>query len=161
MTTTSSPVRFLSLSEREVIPDIIQRTLDLDIVEIHKRRWTFLTPDNVTVVRGHKIFYPRDPGPNDSLYHLAHLVHEIVHVWQYLYMGIGLYSPRWLDRRYKYTIHPEKRFGAYGLEQQAAIFEDAFRLANDLPFRWAQNEPSAEALQKVLKTCEEDFDVRS
>jgi len=77
-------MRALADIEKRVLPPIIGSCIDLDAVEIHDRTWTPLTPKNVTVVRGHKIFYPGDPGPVDRLGHLAHMVHEMVHVWQYL-----------------------------------------------------------------------------
>jgi len=153
-------VRGLGEPEKNALPEIIGQCIDLNIVEIHNRRWTPLTPKNVTVVRGHKIFYPNDPGPAGGVYHLAHMVHEMVHVWQYLHMGIGLYSPRWLNRRYHYTLEDGKRFGDYGLEQQAAMFEDFFRAGNGLPFRWVEDDPSLSRLVSMLQTCSEDFGPR-
>lgn len=157
MPRTPTSVRPLAPLEIAALPPIIGQCIDLGQVEIHKRRWTPLTPPRVTVVRGHKIFYPGDPGPSDNIYHRAHLVHEMVHVFQYLHMGVGLYSPRWIDRRYHYQLAPGKRFGAYGLEQQAAMFEDFFRVGNGLKYRWAKEEPPLEALTKTLETCAADF----
>jgi len=135
-------IRYLSAQEQSVVSDVITTCIDLNEIEIHKKRWTPLTPKNVTVVRGHKIFYPGDPGPIENPYHLAHLVHEIVHVWQYKHIGIGLYSARWLDRRYRYSLLPGDKLSDFGLEQQACIFEDHFRLSRGLNRRWAINEPS-------------------
>lgn len=159
MPRTPISVRALAEIEIDALPPIIGQCIDLSVVEIHRRRWTPLTPKNVTVVRGNKIFYPGDPGPIDRVYHLAHLVHEMVHVWQYLHVGVGLYSPRWIDRRYHYTLSDGKRFGDFGLEQQAAMFEDFFRAGNGLKYRWAQSDPSLSQLTDTLRTCEEDFGV--
>ncbi len=150
-------MRRLADIEISALPDIIGQCIDLGSVEIHDRTWTPLTPKNVTVVRGHKIYYPGDPGPIDNTHHLAHMVHEMVHVWQYLHMGIGMYSLRWIDRRYRYTLETGKRFRQYGLEQQASMFEDFFRRGNGLPYRWAQGDPSIEQLADTLRTCSEDF----
>ena len=153
-------MRRLGDIEVEALPDIIINCLDLGGVEIHNKPWTPLTPRNVTVVRGHKIFYPGDPGPIDHVGHLAHMVHEMVHIWQYLYLGVGLYSPRWIDRRYRYALTPEKRFKSYGLEQQASMFEDFFRRGNGLPYRWAMGDPTLEDLMATLRTCSEDYGPR-
>ncbi len=150
-------VRSLATIEIDALPPVISQCLDLSRVEIHKRRWTPLTPQRITVVRGHKIFYPSDPGPIDNVYHLAHLVHEMVHVFQYLHMGVGLYSPRWIDRRYHYRLEDGKRFSAFGLEQQAAMFEDFFRVGNGLTYRWAQGEPTLSDLTETLQTCADDY----
>lgn len=145
-------VRHLSPREKSVIPQVITECIDLNSVEIHGKRWTPLTPKNVTVVRGYKIFYPGDPGPVENPYHLAHLVHEIAHVWQYKHVGIGLYSARWLDRRYHYRLLPGDKFSRFGLEQQACIFEDHFRLSCGLERRWALNTPSEEELADCIAT---------
>ena len=150
-------MRRLGNIEIQALPPIIGQCIDLGGVEIHDKSWTPLTPKNVTVVRGHKVFYPGDPGPIDQVYHLAHMVHEMVHVWQYLHMGVGLYSPRWIDRRYHYEITPGKRFKSFGLEQQASMFEDYFRAKNYLPYRWAQGSPSLEEIAATLRTCSEDY----
>lgn len=150
-------MRRLAENEIEALPEIIGHCIDIGSVEIHDRSWTPLTPKNITVVRGHKIFYPGDPGPVERTGHLAHMVHEMVHVWQYLHMGIGLYSPRWIDRRYRYELAPGKRFKEFGLEQQASMFEDFYRRGNGLPYRWAQGEPSVIELAETLRTCSEDY----
>jgi len=150
-------MRNLGDNEIEALPAIIGQCIDLGRVEIHNKTWTPLTPKNVTVVRGHKVFYPGDPGPIESTFHLAHMVHEMVHVWQYLHLGVGLYSPRWIDRRYHYRLADGKRFKAFGLEQQASMFEDYFRARNGLPYRWAQGAPSLEDIAGTLRTCSEDF----
>lgn len=150
-------MRRLGENEKAALPLIIGQCIDLDGIEVHDRTWTPLTPKNVTVVRGRKIFYPGDPGAVDQVGHLAHMVHEMVHVWQYLHMGVGLYSPRWIDRRYRYEVAPGKRFKSYGLEQQASMFEDYFRIHNGLPYRWAMGDPSPDKLAATLRTCSEDY----
>lgn len=150
--------RNLSRLEKSVIPASIAAGLDLDAIEIHKRKWTFLTPANVTVARGTKIFYPNDPGSprqlTDNLRHLAHMVHEVVHVWQYEKLGINFYAPQWLDRRYHYRLKAGDMFQSFGLEQQAAIAEDSFLVRHRLQPRWAKNNPSLQLLQKTVANCD-------
>lgn len=148
--------RPLSNLEKSVVASPISDTLDLDRVRIVPRRWTPLTPKHITVARGYKIFYPGDTGPKDTVYHLAHLVHEIVHVWQYKYWGVSLYSPRWLNRIYKYKLEPGDQFRQFGLEQQAALFEDYFRLQNGLNVRWATNDPSFSLIEHTVMNATED-----
>ena len=148
--------RNLSEIERGAVAYPIRSTLDLDKVIIVPRRWTPLTPKNVTVARGYKIYYPDDPGPQNDSFHLAHLVHEIVHVWQYMYWDVSLYSPRWLNRRYHYELIEGDQFLDFGLEQQAAMFEDHFRLKRKLSMRWATNDPSFELMDHVLTTSTDD-----
>lgn len=154
MKSQSYPIRRLSVSEKKIIPASISAGIDLDAIEIHKRRWTFLTPSHYSVVRGNKIFYPKDPGPSRDLLHLAHLVHEVVHVWQYEKLGIGMYAPQWLDRRYHYELHQGDIFQSFGLEQQAAIVEDSFRVQNGLKPRWAENSPSLHLLRETVEDCD-------
>jgi len=151
-------VRNLSGLEKSVIPVSIAAGIDLDAIKIHKRRWTILTPSNVTVARGTKIFYPNDPGPpqklTDNVRHLAHMVHEVVHVWQYEKLGINFYAPQWLDRRYHYRLNEGDVFQSFGLEQQAAITEDSFLVKNRLRPRWAKNSPSLELLEETVAGCD-------
>ncbi len=145
--------RPLSQWEKDVIPASIAAGIDVSRVEIHHRKWTPLTPHNVTVVRGYKIFYPNDMHAHNDLMHCAHLVHEIVHVWQYNYLGIGLYSPRWLDRRYAYFLNEGDRLLDFGLEQQASIAEDFFRVSHGLKLRHARNNPPLARLETTVKNC--------
>jgi len=153
MRSKNTQARSLSELEKSVIPAAISAGIDLDAIEIHKQKWTIFTPANVSVVRGNKIFYPNDPGPSENLNHLAHLVHETVHVWQYAYLGVGFYDPRWLDRRYRYWLDEGDLFQSFGLEQQASMTEDSFRVHNGLPTRWAKNRPSADLLAGTVRAC--------
>ncbi len=153
MTRNPHPVRKLSMLEKSLLPARMAKNIDLDAVEIHDRPWMVLTPRNVTVVRGYKIFYPGDPGPLESITHLAHLVHELVHVWQYVYRGVSLYSPRWADRRYRYRLYDGDHFSNFGLEQQAAIVEDGFLMRHGFRPRWAQNSPELRHVTETINTC--------
>jgi len=146
-------IRALSMLEKSLLPRRMAQNLDLDRIEVHDRPWTFLTPKNVTVVRGHKIFYPGDPGPAEHITHLAHIVHELVHVWQYLYSGVGMYSLRWVDRRYRYSLYDGDHFSSFGLEQQAAIVEDGFLMRHGFQPRWARNALKLGQINNTIDTC--------
>ena len=154
MSSTALMFRPLTALEKEAIPPPIAGGIVLDRIEIHRRKWTPLTPGNVTVVRGYKIFYPNEPSHCAGIHHLAHLVHEVVHVWQYKFLGVGLYSPRWLDRRYHYTLNENDSFLSFGLEQQASIVEDYFRVKNGLDCRRGDNQPSLPLLEKTVTEIE-------
>ena len=75
---------------------------------------------------------------------LPTLVHEVVHVWQYVHDG-AIYIPRALAAQR--TVEGYNYGGRRGLavisrlydlnyEQQADLVEDAYRLANYLPAQW-------------------------
>ena len=142
------------------MPTILSEYIDLEKIEIHKRRWTPLTPYNITVTRGYRIYFPGDPGPAENLSHLAHLIHETVHVWQYEYWGVGLYSPRWLNRKYHYRLLETDRLLTFGLEQQAALIEDWFRKSRGLSYRWAENDPPLSRLEAIIQACEAEMQQR-
>lgn len=142
--------RYLTRGEKAVIPPPILAGIDVEKIEIHNRRWTFLTPGNITVARGYRIFWPGAPDEARSLSYLAHLVHEVTHVWQYNHLAIGMYSLRWLDRRYGYHLESGASFFDFGLEQQASILEDSFLAANGKRPRRARNAPAPELYVKIL-----------
>jgi len=150
----TTDIRALKDIEKASIPPSIAGGIDLDLIEVHSRRWTPLTPRNVTVVRGYKIFYPNSPHDCHGLGHLAHIVHEVVHVWHYNHLGVGLYSPRWLDRRYDFELNEGDIFQDFGLEQQASLAEDLFRGEHGMPYRHAQNAPSVELLKLTVENCD-------
>ncbi len=57
----------------------------------------------------------------------ALFVHELVHCWQHQ-QGLNLILRRPPFARYRYALMPGKPFARYGIEQQACIVEDAYRL---------------------------------
>ncbi|NNE58319.1 MAG: hypothetical protein HKN36_09445 [Hellea sp.] len=151
--------RGLSDAEKAAIPEQIARGIDLDKIQIIPRKWTIFTPKNITVTRGYKIFYPTDNGPSENVYHLAHIVHEVVHVWQYIYKKVGLYSLRWLNRQYHYELGHDDRFKKFGLEQQAALIEDHYRQSHGLTARWAINDPDLELLARTVMYCDHNHEL--
>ncbi|WP_116125266.1 hypothetical protein [Lewinella sp. IMCC34183] len=78
------------------------------------------------------------------------LVHEVMHVWQYVHLG-ALYIPRALAAQrtaagYDYGGPEGLRGGRdlydFNLEQAAALVEDAFRAANGYPLRYGAGDRS-------------------
>jgi Domain of unknown function (DUF4157) len=75
---------------------------------------------------------------------IAVLAHELVHCGQYQAWGPWRYYSRgalaqlrelvhrlgWGPSPYSYRLDPEKPFHSYGMEQQAQLVEDAFRLSS-------------------------------
>jgi hypothetical protein len=57
----------------------------------------------------------------------AHFIHEMTHVWQ-RQSGRNLIVARPPLARYRYRLIPGKPFRRYGIEQQACIVADAYRL---------------------------------
>ena len=143
-------MRPLTDTEKAAIPAQISSLIDLEKIEIHDRRWTPLTPRTITVARGYKIFWPGAPVSPTKIFELAHIVHEVAHVWQYKHLGVSMYSPRWLDRRYDYRLNAGDRFLSFGLEQQASIIEDHYLLSQNFPPRRAQNNPRAALYDEIL-----------
>lgn len=75
----------------------------------------------------------------------ALLVHEAVHVWQYVHRG-GCYIPRALaaqrtELSYNYGglagLRAASTLDDFNYEQMADVIEDAFRLQRGLPMKWA------------------------
>ena len=90
------------------------------------------------------------------------LVHEVVHVWQYLHRGAA-YIPRALYAQtttmgYNYgglsALRGAARLEDFNYEQQADIIEDAFRLANGWEAQWVKGR-GAEVLPEYFKYLEE------
>lgn len=69
-------------------------------------------------------------GSNVDLGKKALFIHEMTHVWQHQ-QGVrirGRYLLNPSDRVYEYQFEPNKPFGDYGIEQQADIVRDYFRV---------------------------------
>lgn len=143
-------MRGLTPSEIGRVPAPIASTIELRRVEIHNRTWTPLTPRRITVARGYRIYWPGAPIEARRPAETAHLMHELTHVWQYNYLGVGMFSLRWLDRRYGYGLNEGDRFSQFGLEQQASIVEDFTLSALGQPLRRARNAPSAALLRDAV-----------
>ena len=85
------------------------------------------------------------------------LVHEVVHIWQYLYRG-ALYIPRALAAQrsrmgYDYGgldgLRRAESLDDFNYEQMAAVIEDAFRAKQGYPLRYLR-EPSPSGNAAVM-----------
>ena len=98
----------------------------------HRKFWMF-HPRRVTMAPdGHIWCHPGGTSwcsdyAADTLGMRAHFIHEMTHVWQ-RQQGRNLILTRPPFARYAYRLKPGKPFRCYGIEQQACIVADAYRL---------------------------------
>ena len=125
--------RSLTIGERALARSIFADAIDLDRVEVRRRRWWFLQQrDIVMAPRGHIHFHPDATTWSDD-FSQEHLglqglfVHEMCHVWQHQ-RGVFLPLARHPFCRYHYSFVPGWPLKRYGVEQQAEIVRHAFML---------------------------------
>jgi hypothetical protein len=127
--------RVLTEGERALAASIFGDAIDYARVHIHRRKyWPFHGPAYVMAPDGDLWFHPGGALCHDDfacapLSSQALFIHEMTHVWQ-AQRGGRWYLPliRHPFCRYGYALKPGKRFGAYGIEQQAEIVRHAFLL---------------------------------
>ena len=107
--------------------------IDYERVRLVRRKWAFFQPREVTMApRGIIHFHPQGHAycecfANSSIDWQAHLIHELVHIWQHQ-QGMNLILRRHPFCRYSYTIKPGWPLTRYGIEQQAEIVRHTFLL---------------------------------
>jgi len=127
------PGRPLTPGERLLAAGLFGDAIDHDRVRLHRAKWWPFQPRRyVMAPDGHIWFHPdggawRDDFALASLDLQALLVHELAHVWQHQ-SGVNLLLRRHPFCRYAYDLKPGKPLSRYGIEQQAMIIEDAFRM---------------------------------
>jgi hypothetical protein len=127
--------RPLTAGEIAICAQVFGAALNPALASIRHRKFWPLHPRRVTMAPdGHVWCHPR--GTNwcadfsvESLGMRCHFVHEMVHVWQHQ-QGRKLIFARPPLARYRYVLTPGKAFARYGIEQQACIVADAYRLRN-------------------------------
>lgn len=144
--------RPFTTAEKNLARSIFGDAIDLDRARLVRRKWWLLQPRAVTMApRGHIHFHPESPawcdcfashGPGMQ----AHLIHELVHVWQHQ-QGINLLLRRHPFCRYSYRIRPGRPFERYGIEQQAEIVRHVFLLRQGIAVAGA---PALSVLEKLL-----------
>ena len=124
-------------------------SLDYGKVKVHNYRYSIIQPKVVIMTPNGEIFahngkYADDYSTQSDDYRSI-FVHEMVHVWQWQrkikYVRLSAVR-EWLSNRgaydagYKYTLYEEVEFkDYYGLEQQACIVEDYWRVVkSEMPF---------------------------
>lgn len=144
--------RPLTEAERALARSVFGDALDLDTVRIRHRKWWPFQPRRVTMApRGNIHFHPQSPNYCDcfasgSIGYQGHLIHELVHVWQYQ-QGVNLILRRHPFCRYSYTIKPGWTLERYGIEQQAEIVRHTFLLRQGIVVPGA---PPLATLESIL-----------
>lgn len=125
--------RPLSPGEIAIAASVFGDGLDPARVRLRRAKWFVFQPKRVTMAPdGHIWFHPESDSwssdfARERMPMRALFVHELVHCWQHQ-CGINLILRRPPFARYRYTLQPGKPFARYGIEQQACIVEDAYRL---------------------------------
>ncbi|MET0362090.1 MAG: vgr related protein [Sphingobium sp.] len=143
--------RPLSDGERRLARAMFGGAIDLDAVMLRWRKWWLFQPRRVTMApRGHIHFHPAGQDYRDCFTHAplalqAHLIHELVHVWQHQ-QGINLLLRRHPFCRYSYAIRPGWSLDRYGIEQQAEIVRHIFLLRHGVSIPGAPPLPTLESI---------------
>ncbi len=145
--------RDLTAGERHLAASVYGQAIDLDRVEIRRRRWFPFQPREVAMApMGHIHFHPQGSLYSDDfsaggIGAQGLFIHEMAHVWQAQRGG------RWLLPlirhpfcRYAYDFVPGKPFARYGIEQQAEIVRHAFLLRRGHAVPGKPDWPTYEAL---------------
>ena len=126
--------RGLTFGEIALVTSVFGGQVDASVVRLHRHRWWPLQPKAVVMApRGSIWFHPDSPDWSEDfarapLVARAFLIHEMTHVWQHQ-QGVNLILRRLPLARYRYLpLTPGKRFGDYGIEQQAEIVRHAYML---------------------------------
>ena len=149
MTAIDPISRPLTPAEIAMARSVFGDAIDYEPVRIVRRKWAFFQPRNVTMAPCGSIhFHPkgdsyRDCFASSSIGWQGHLIHELVHVWQYQ-RGINLVLRRHPFCRYHYTIKPGWTLDRYGLEQQAEIVRHTFLMRHGVVVPGAPPLPTME-----------------
>jgi hypothetical protein len=123
-------IRSMTPQEREIARTVFSRYLDYELVLLDEKARIATRKYNVAYVSANTI---NSWGGLSN----AHLIHELVHVWQYQRFG-AVYIPRALraqyDEGYDYggieQLKTKQDFFNYNPEQQGDIIADYYRLLN-------------------------------
>jgi hypothetical protein len=125
--------RPLTAGEIAIAAAVFGDALDPTRATVRRRKFWMFHPWWVTMAPdGHIWCHPNGftwsaDYAGESINGRAHFVHEMVHVWQHQ-SGRNLIVARPPLARYNYRLLPGKAFTDYGIEQQACIVADAYRL---------------------------------
>jgi hypothetical protein len=134
--------RQLTQGEKDLVKQVFGNSIDLSRVRVHNEKYVFFQPDNSGMTPNGEIYvhgaYSSDYASEPSG-HKAFFIHEMVHVWQHQtgVLRAGVIGTAILEiigqlgdygSAYTYVLDGSKDLTDYGLEQQASIVEDYFRL---------------------------------
>jgi hypothetical protein len=145
--------RPLTDGERALAASVFGDAIDCDSVAIVRRKWFPFQPRHVAMAPSGNIhFHPQGElwsadFSREPLHRQGLLIHEMTHVLQAQERG-RFYLPlmRHPLCRYGYEIDPGRRFGRYGLEQQAEMVRHFFLLRHGQSPRGAASLGELEAI---------------
>jgi hypothetical protein len=143
--------RQLTQGEMKLVRSVFGDSINLPRVKVHDDKYIFFQPDNSGMTPNGEIYvhgaYSADYASADPDLQ-AFFVHEMVHVWQHQtgVLNVGVIGSAIVEMIgqlgdygsvYPYVLDGSKDLTDYGLEQQASIVEDYFRLTKlrDVPRR--------------------------
>ena len=127
--------RPLTPGERTLAATMFGGAIAYDRVRLHRAKWWPLHPRSTIMAPDGDIwFHPEGPHWRDDFAAASRMMqglflHEMTHVWQ-AQRGGRWFLPlmRHPFCRYAVRLRPGRRFGRYGLEQQAELVRHAFLL---------------------------------
>lgn len=135
-----SKVRSLTLAEIGLAKKIYKSSMDYAKVKVHNGKYGPFQPNNSGMTPKGEIYvdgaYRADYG-SASPYLMAFFIHEMAHVYQYQLnildpissaIGAAIKHGFNYDKAYFYELKPDKDLLDYGIEQQAQIIEDYYRV---------------------------------
>lgn len=145
--------RLLTAAEQAMVAAVFGTTVRCAGVRLHRRRWWLLQPATVVMAPDGHIYFPPDSPWYRADFAEAPLalqglfLHEMTHVWQHQ-TGMNLVVMRGPLARYRYLpLVPGRPFELYGIEQQADIVRDYWRLRHGQPVPGA---PPLAAYERLL-----------
>ena len=128
--------RELTAGELNYAMRTFEADLDFGKVRIHNVRAYFFQPSDTAITPDGEVYFPPQsykPDFSTNLSDAAWLIHELTHSWQHQ-KGMWVRLRGMLVREYAYgDLHTSRRpFLDYGIEQQASIVADWFRLSHGL-----------------------------
>lgn len=144
--------RGMTSGEIGVASQIFGTALDYKKVIVHNSKAYFFQPGNTAITPNGEVYFPEasyksDFSANPS--YAAWLIHELTHAWQHQ-QGMWVRTRGALNRNYKYgdLDKANRSFLSYGIEQQASIVGDYFRMTRGL--NPVDGQGSAASYQKLI-----------
>lgn len=139
--------RELTGGERAYAMEIFGAAIDYKIVRVHNTKAYFFQPSDTAITPDGEIYFPAEsykPDFSSNLSDATWLIHELAHVWQHQ-QGMWVRTRGVLNRTYEYGDlgSANRTFLNYGIEQQASMVADYFRLKRGLTAQRGQGPISA------------------
>ncbi len=133
--------RTLTAKEIHIARILFKNAIDYDKVKIHNGKYFVLQTNNSAMVPNGEIYacgiysddYTKETGAMRGFF-----IHEMTHVWQYQNKICNMMTAAvWeflkcglnYEKTYHYKLDTDKELVTYGMEQQAAIIEDYYRMS--------------------------------